>query len=73
MTWQEVVSWLNRPEITAAANVAAIVGLAWIVVLIVAFLLERLRRREALPQVPTPMLAQTPVAPRTWWEYLTND
>jgi len=73
MMWQEVVSWLNRPEITAAANVAAIVGLAWIVVLIVAFLLERLRGRKAVPQVPTPMLAQTPVAPRTWWEYLTND
>ena len=73
MMWQEIVSWLNRPEISAAANVAAIIGLAWIVVLIVAFLLERLRRREALPQVPTPMLAQTPVAPRTWWEYLTSD
>ena len=70
---QEVVSWLNSPEITAIANVAAIVGLVWIVVSIAAFLLEKLRDRKALPQVPAPMLAQMPVAPRTWWEYLTND
>ena len=73
MTFQEFISWLTRPEITAAANLATIVALPLAVISLLIYLLDRLQRRDSLPQVPTPMLAQTPVAPRTWWEYLTSD
>ena len=73
MTFQDIVSWLTTPEITAVANLATIVALPLAAMSLLSYFLDRLQKRESLPQVPTPMLAQTPVAPKTWWEYLTND
>ena len=74
MTLTDVVRWLTTPEITAIANAATILALALAVVsLLVVFLFERLRKRETLPRIPTSIPAQSRTAPRTWWEYLTND
>ena len=64
---------MTTPEITAAANLATIVALPLAVMSLLIYFLDRLQKRESLPQIPTPMLAQTPLAPKTWWEYLTND
>ena len=68
-----IVIWLTSPEITAVANLATIVALLFAVISLLIYLLDRFQKRETLPQVPKPVLAQSPVAPRTWWEYLTND
>ena len=74
MTLTELASWLTTREITALANAATIAGLlVAVVVPLAVYLLNRLRKRETLPEVPTPVLAQSSVAPRTWWEYLTDD
>ena len=64
---------MTTPEITAAANLATIVALPLAVMSLLIYFLDRLQKRESLPQIPTPMLAQTPLAPKTWWEYLTKD
>ena len=73
MTFQDIVGLLTAAEITAAANLATIVALLLTVASILAHFLYSRLKRESLPQVPAPMLGQAPVAPKTWWEYLTND
>ena len=73
MTLPEAVSWLTTPEITAIANVATILALVLALTSLLAYLLERLKKRETLPQVPAFMVAKPRIAPRTWWEYVTND
>ena len=73
MTLPEAVSWLTTPEITAVVNVAAILALVLALISLLVYLRERFQKQETLPQVPTPIVAQSRIAPRTWWEYLTND
>lgn len=73
MTLVDIVSWLTSPAITAAANLATIVALLCAGISLWICLRDRLQKREALPHVPRSVLAQAPAAPKTWWEYLTND
>ena len=73
MTLPQVVSWLTTPELTAVANTATISGFVLAVVCLVLYLQERYRKRTTLLQIPTAKSTQSQMAPRTWWEYLTND
>lgn len=73
MTLPQVVSWLTTPELTAVANTATILAFVLAAVSLVLYFQERHRKSNTLLQVPTAMLAQSQMAPRTWWEYLTND
>ena len=73
MTFQDLVNWLNTAEVTAVVTLMAIVGFTLTAVSLLLHFLDRRQKREALPQVPAPMLNQASVAPKTWWEYLTND
>ena len=73
MTLPQVVSWLTTPELTAVANTATISGFVLAAVCLVLYLQERYRKRTTLLQIPTAKSTQSQMAPRTWWEYLTND
>ena len=72
MTLQEFISWLTRPKVTVASNLATLMALPLAVEFLLIYLLDRLQRRDSLPQVLTHMSARTSVAPKTWWECRTN-
>ena len=72
MTFQDFVSWFTSAEITATANLFTIVAFLLPAGSLLFVLLGR-KKQESLPQVPAPMLGQASAAPKTWWEYLTND
>ena len=71
--FQDLINWSTSIEITATANLATIVASLVALISLLLYIFDRRQKREALPQVPAPMLDQASVAPKTWWEYLTND
>ncbi len=73
MTFHDLVTWLTSDEITAIAILAAIASSPFGVVSLLLDLYDRRKKRNCLPEIPAPMMAQSPPAPKTWWEYLTND
>lgn len=74
MTLPDIVKWLTTPGITAVANAATILALVLALMMpLLAYRLERLKRRETLPQIPISIPTRSRTDPRTWWEYLTND
>ena len=73
MTFQDIVTWLNTAEVNAIVTMMTIVGFALTLVFALLHFLDRRQRRESLLHLPASMAAQSPAAPKTWWEYLTND
>ena len=69
----EVIAWLNSPHAAAIAALCGMLGGLAVVFAIARFIWRWLKKRTGLVEVPVVASSRVRPAPRTWWEYLTND
>ena len=66
-------NWLNSPEGIAVTGAFGILGGSAVIFAIVRSIWHQIKGQGFALEEPEPALTQARVAPRTWWEYLTND
>ena len=70
---EAIIDWLNSREGIALAGTCGIIGGLAVAVALIRFAFRGFRRRPGADQLPVAVASRTREAPKTWWEYLTND